>query len=147
MNVLMLLEGVLRRDNGQLIPAGLMLYNALLPQRVVLATELAPELVDHFLKINKLTQHVKVIYEVPFTVTAESMGYRPELYVDPSPERCAAAMAKGITTLLFAAPKYQRPEWRPDRDRSQRPWHEIVAELDKQADAAAGDSRLVLDGA
>lgn len=143
----MLLEGVLRRDNGQLIPQGLMLYNALLPQRVVLATELSPELVEHFLKTNKLTKHVKVIYEAPFTVTAESIGYRPELYVDPSPVRCADAMARGITTLLFAAPKYQRPEWRPDRDRGQRPWHEILDELDRQAEASARDSRLVLDEA
>jgi hypothetical protein len=70
------------------------------------------------------------------------IGTRIELLIDPSPSRCAAAMHAGITSLLFAAPRYQRPEWRPDAEHGMRPWSQISAELDKQAEEAATDSRV-----
>lgn len=140
----MTVDGVLRADNGQPITQGVLLYHALVSERLILATYAPRGLIEHFLKTQKLTKHVQLLTDVPHLGRAESVGQRPEVFIDPSPQRCADAMRLGITSLLFAAPRYQRPEWRPDADRSPRPWHEILDEQDRQAEDAAADSRLGL---
>lgn len=148
------LEGVLRSHNGGApIVEGITLYHALCEHNtVVLATSDDRAAAEHWLMVEKLRRHVLVVdssvairdndIRAGQLRHVAGIGRRIEMLVDPSPSRCAQAMANGITTLLFSQPRYQRPEWRPDADKGMRPWGEITAELEKQAEVEAEDTRV-----
>lgn len=64
------------------------------------------------------------------------------LLVTSSPPAAAASMRMGVPALLFASPTYLRPEFRPDHDRTPRPWDEIQEEVDAQEEMHKRDARL-----
>jgi hypothetical protein len=59
---------------------------------------------------------------------ARSKG-RVELFIDPDADRCAEALQLGVTTILFASPKFVRTI------RKVRPWEDMRAEVERQKDA------------
>jgi hypothetical protein len=59
-----------------------------------------------------------------------------ELFVDSDVDRCALAFKSGITSLLFASPKFVRTK------RQVKPWEELKTELEKQKEFKAS---LMLD--
>lgn len=151
MNIMIALDGVLRSENGQPIPEGIVLYRAFNEHRVLLATDDTREKAEYWLKVEGLHTHTLLVTSDVAGRDANvragqlryvaGLGSRIQLLIDPSPTHCADAMRAGITSLLFAAPKYQRPEWRPDAAHGMRPWGEITNELEEQALQAAKDVR------
>lgn len=131
------LTGVLRADNGSPIVEGTMLYNALAAwQRLVVVVEDA-EADERWLTINGFREHAQLLVgEMPLAVRQArgKLGMDVQLVVTPSPATAAASMHAGVTTLLFAHPRFARPEFRADYDGDKREWAEIVAEIDAQRD-------------
>lgn len=54
-----------------------------------------------------------------------------ELIIDANPDAITGAMSLGITGMLFGHPRVTRPEWRPDYERTPRPWDTLVEQVDK----------------
>lgn len=154
MTVLIACEGVLRNTTGAPIPEGISLY-AMLCQgyRVSLCLDSPLREVEHWLRVNGLDRHDHVIdSSVEYAgvdlrdrqIEIERISSRVEMVLDPSPERVASAMRKGIPALLFTHPRYARPEFRPDLTRKIRPWEVIAAEIDAQKEIER-DQRLVVE--
>ena len=61
-----------------------------------------------------------------------SVGWHPELFIDPSPTVCAQVMKDGVTTMVYTAASYARSEWRPDFERAVKPWDEVVAGIEEE---------------
>lgn len=154
MTVLIACEGVLRDNVGTPIPEGISLY-AMLCQgyRVTLCLDSPLPQVEHWLRVNGLDRHDHVIdTSVAYAgtdlrdrqIAVERTLSRVDMLLDPSPERVASGMRHGIPSLLFAHPRYARPEFRPDLTRKVRPWEEIAAEIDAQKEIER-DQRLVVE--
>ena len=77
--------------------------------------------------------------------TVRHLGYDVSFFVSPSPAACARAMEQGVTALVFAAPAYQRPEFRPDFRGPVKEWGAIQAEMDRQRSINAEDPRRQAD--
>lgn len=145
-HVVMAIEGVLRNYRGQPIPEGIALYVALQNTHkiVLVADTLDAETVAHWLKVERLKEHTKVLVggTRPRQIEALRAADSPvTLLVDADPHNVARALATGVTGLLFAAPKYLRPEHMPVPGEV-RPWSEIADEMDRQAQMRADDPRL-----
>lgn len=54
------------------------------------------------------------------------------LFVDSDPASIRAAFLEGVPTALISAPRYARPEWRPDADRGIKPWDTLVGTLEEE---------------
>lgn len=154
MTVLIACEGVLRNTTGAPIPEGISLY-AMLCQgyRVSLCLDGPLREAEHWLRVNGLDRHDHVLdSSVEYAgvdlrdrqMEIERISSRIDMVLDPSPERVASAMRKGIPALLFMHPRYTRPEFRPDLTRKIRPWATIAAEIDAQKEIER-DQRLVLE--
>lgn len=78
--------------------------------------------------------------------TVRYLGWDVQFYVDQQPSAVAEAMRKGVVGVVFAAPEYQRPEFRPDaRDGAPREWASIEAEQQRQRETRATDQRTTDD--
>jgi hypothetical protein len=62
----------------------------------------------------------------------QAEGWPVMLYVDSDPTSVRAAFLEGVPTLLVATPKFGRPEWRPDADRSIKPWDALVDTMEQE---------------
>jgi hypothetical protein len=51
------------------------------------------------------------------------------VFIDPDADRCAYALSKNVTTLMFAEPKFIRTT------RMVKPWEDLKVEIDRQRDA------------
>ena len=141
------MDGVLRTEVGDPIPQGLKLYDALAASgRVVLSTDGTREAAEHWLRLNLIKGYGDLLandsaYEgedlkLRHLKMMQSKG-RIILFVDPDVDRCKAALQMGITTLLFASPKFVRTK------RQIKPWNELTEELQKQKELVA---KIVIDG-
>jgi len=145
------LEGVLCKGsppNGAPITVGLEMYHALAARfRVVLDSDHEDlDQIEHWCQVNGLKRHPLVLpldaaeaplepVDVRLAHLAEwrAQGFEVALYVTADPTVAAAAMRQGVTTLLFAHPRFARPEYRPDHEQQAvRPWDEIEDEITKQ---------------
>jgi hypothetical protein len=147
MTMLISIDGVLRTEVGDPIPQGLKLYSALLASgRVVLSTDGNKAAAEHWLRTQLVSGYGDLLandsafegedLKVRHLKLLQSQG-RIVLFVDPDVDRCKAAVQMGITTLLFASPKFVRTK------RQIKPWNELTDELQKQKDLVA---KIVLDG-
>ncbi len=147
------LEGVLAQDDTTLVTAepikdGLGLYVALRKYyRIALLTlETDRSRAEHWLRGNGLTDYTSLHLADDHTHdhntaslrrkqlrALRNQGYPIDLYFDSSPAAAAAGMHMGITSLLFASPKFARPEFRPDARTGVREWAVIEAEMHEQA--------------
>lgn len=149
------LEGVLRSELGQPVNEGLLLYHALKGTHKLLLVidELSQDQTEHWLRVEGLRDHAEVIYpEAGYDdirqrqlQTLSARGMNVGLVVDCSPARVAGAVRAGYTGLVFASPKYLRPEFHPGGARGVRAWDAIAAELDTQAELKKNDPRTTAD--
>lgn len=149
---LILIEGVMRKEMGQPIPEGMMLYRALVSAgRVILLSTAATEAdragTQDWLELNGCTGHDSVAWgdtgpRVPLANMYRREGYDVGLVVDPDPETAMKLIAAGFTTLLFVHAQFSRPEFRPDNPKGIRPWTEITDQVAAAARAKAADPRL-----
>lgn len=147
MTMVISIDGVLRTEVGDPIPQGLKLYSALVQAgRVVLSTDGTKEAAEHWLRTQLVTGYGDLLandsaYEgedlkIRHLKLTQAKG-RIILFVDPDVDRCKAALQMGITTLLFASPKFVRTK------RQIKPWNELTEELQKQKELVA---KIVIDG-
>lgn len=151
-------DGVLRKPVGATpIPEGVALYHGLCSAfNVVLVVE--HSVVDMaelqcFLDTEQLFSHGSVAYGIRPGMSApetrvrqaerlRNQGYALDLVVEPDPEVAAAVFAAGFHVLHFMHAAYQRPDWRPDFQGSQRPWDELVEQQQHLARLRAEDNRV-----
>lgn len=143
MTVLMAVDGVLRQAGGGPLHDGFLLYQALSGDHLlILAVDGPTREADNWLRVHGLQLHSQVIGdEVSYgdddlrarqIAVVRSKG-RLDLLVEPDPDRVAAAVRQGVTSLLFAHPRYSRPEFSPDAPkRKRRSWQSIKDELNRQ---------------
>lgn len=62
-----------------------------------------------------------------------SEGWEVGTFFDADPKAVQAVFMEGVPSFLLAAPQYARPEWRPDADRSIRPWDQLVSTIEKES--------------
>ena len=133
------LEGVLKNEIGDPIAEGIKLYRILAEQyRVVIASDLSREETEHWLRSNLIVGYGDVydnryFFEgQPLRIRqieiAQSKG-RVDLFIDPDADYCAVALAKNITTILFASPKFVRTT------RKVKPWKDLKTEIERQREA------------
>jgi hypothetical protein len=133
------LEGVLMKENGDPIPEGVKLYRVLCEHyRIVLCSDMSQERTDHWLRSNLIVGYGD-IYDNRFFFEGQDLRSRQlsiarshglvELFVDPDADRCAEALQLGVTTILFASPKFVRTV------RKVRPWEDMKNEVERQKNA------------
>lgn len=125
---------------------GRLLYDALKGQyqALILSTDPSHELARAWLKREGVTGFGSVFCRPTNTLLSpvdwkvskiremQAEGWPVMLYVDSDPESIRAAFMEGVTTMLVASPRYARPEWRPDGERSIRPWDSLVDTLEAE---------------
>lgn len=146
---LLAIDGVLRDAGGLPLRDGVVLYESLcLSYRVVLASS-NPERDDLWLRAEGLRSHQEVVGIPPAFLRgttglrraqAEALlgsGGAVSLVVDADPQVVLEATERGLVSVLYVHPKFSRPEWRPDRDQTPRPWDDLVAEIERQSALAS----------
>jgi hypothetical protein len=134
--VFVALEGVLRTETGDPIPQGIKLYRVLADNyRVAIASDLDPELTEHWLKSNFIVGYGE-IYDNRYFFEGQDLRMRQlavarsrgkvDLFIDPDVDRCTQALAQGINVMLFASPKFVRTT------REVRPWQDLAEEVERQ---------------
>jgi len=140
------LDGVLRTEVGDPIHEGLKLFRTLITSyRVAIATDGTMDEAEHWLRSNLLTGYAE-LYDNRLAFEGQDLRLRQlslartsgaiELFIDCDVDRCTAALASGITTILFGKPGFTR------RKRETRPWTDIKAEIEAQKQLKA---KLILD--
>lgn len=153
--VVITIEGVLMAEAGQVpIPNGLLLYGALKDQfNLALITDLDTELVTYWLKLNGLVDHTYVAARR--TTDPEDVGARRlrqlarlreretdiRFVVESDPSAAATLLENGQAVLLHIAPRYSRPEFRPDYSGPKKTWDVLTGEILRQAELRASDKR------
>jgi hypothetical protein len=150
-STLFTIEGVLTKEGVGGVPMlhGKMLLAGLLPQSQVffLTEEPDRQLVLDWIHTELAIVQPKVLgpdIEDPIR-TVRHLGYDVSFFVSPSPPQCARAMDQGVTALVYAAPAYQRPEFRPDFRGPVKEWDAVQAEMDRQRSINAEDPRRKTD--
>ena len=133
---LVALEGVLKTETGDPIPEGIKLYRILAEHyRVVITSDMSWQKTDHWLRSNLIVGYGEIYDDRYFyegqdlrsrhLAIARAAG-RVDLFIDVDADRCAEAAAMGITTLLFAHPKFIRTS------REIRSWDVLADEVERQ---------------
>lgn len=147
------LEGVLANHTDAPINEGLVLYQLLAQQyRLVVVTEWTQEQAERWLQQHRLNTHALVLCRPDDDTVGTALrvwqlerlrasGDHIALLVDSNPGAAAAGLHHGINTLLFAHPKYMRPDHRPDSPKGARPWEELVGEITTQQRLHDEDTR------
>jgi hypothetical protein len=60
---------------------------------------------------------------------------RADWYVDSDVDMCTRLVTKGVKCFVYANPSIILPEWHEDR--APRPWDQLAAELDRQAEVVS----------
>ena len=133
------IEGVMKTENGDPIQEGIRLYRILSEQyRVVVCSDMSEELTEHWLRSNMIVGYAEVYDESDFfegqDLRARHLDLslqrgRVALFIDPDADRCAYALSKNITTIMFAEPKFIRTT------RMVKPWEDLKVEIERQRDA------------
>lgn len=148
--ILIFLDGVLRAPNQGPLYEGTALFHALKDSKKVNILSKNNKDADRWLKLNNLGK-VDDLYDYSYIATAtENHDYKLveycrsqakiELVITADVELAEKLLTQGLHVLLFLHPMYIRPEFRPD-GRGRRAWDAITAELDKQQELYAEDSR------
>ena len=133
------IEGVMKTENGDPIQEGIRLYRILSEQyRVVVCSDMSEELTEHWLRSNMIVGYAEVYDESDFFEGQDLRAHhldlalqrgRVALFIDPDADRCAYALSKNITTIMFAEPKFIRTT------RMVKPWEDLKVEIERQRDA------------
>lgn len=148
MNVVIVMDGVLRGSFGQPLRGGCALYHALAPEHRVLLIGHDEEADKHWLAEENLTGYAHLAILDPLDVEDEiiwrtlsrvrSRG-RIDLIILANPELAVECFTLGYETMLYVSPAFARPVWRPDASKATgpTPWQEFMHEVRAQRRAAA----------
>jgi len=136
MTALVSLDGVLRTEVGDPIHEGLKLFRVLVTSyRVVLATDGTKVEAEYWLRNNMISGYADIL-DNTYAYEGQDLRDRQlklqrssgavELFVDSDTDRVARAYASGVTSLMFAAPKFIRTK------RQVKPWEDLKTELENQ---------------
>jgi hypothetical protein len=139
MTAIIAIEGVLKKETGDPIPEGIKLFRVLTESyRVVLSSDMDADATKHWLRGNMVFGYADVYDNSMFFEgqelrlrhldLAKSKG-KVELFIDSDSDHCAAALAAGVPTIMFASPIFVRTL------RSVRGWDELQEEVDRQKNA------------
>lgn len=130
------LEGVLKTETGNPIPEGIQLYRILVEHyRIVISSDLDPEVTEHWLRSHLIVGYADIYDNRSFFegqelrrrhLDLERSRGKVSLFVDPDADNCAYALACGITTVMFASPKFVRVS------RDVKPWEDLKNEVERQ---------------
>jgi hypothetical protein len=138
------------------IPVGISLYHSLASVfNVVLVSDGEQKIVDSWLDLEGLNKHGTVVYS-DFLLDQKSVqerryeqihslrarGFAVTVVVEPDPVVASYLLANGYSVLNFLHSSYALPQWRPDYEKRQKPWNQIVEEVNKQAELRAIDQRM-----
>jgi len=152
MQILVDLNGVLRGDKDQPIPQGVVMVGSLSGwNRVLLMSELDAAATKYWLDVNKIVDFDLIIDSSAGLVgdnlkerqfnRARSLG-PVDLFVTNDPTMWAFAFEQGVASVMFGAPSYTRPEFRPDAPKKLRAWSDIESAIEKQNELRTNDARL-----
>ncbi|KUL44693.1 hypothetical protein ADL22_12165 [Streptomyces sp. NRRL F-4489] len=157
MNIAITIDGVLRNtDTDGAIPLGNALYQALATDHALylLADDRNPSTTHKWLTFTGLTAHMRLVgprrtsnAATPADVRLECLGHltgtgiKLDLVIEPDPAVSVELLARGYPVTTLTLPHFAKPEWRPDYQQGLRPWAELVAETETQAQAYATDPR------
>lgn len=157
-SVVITLEGVLQKIVSYApIPSGITLYHGLSSvYNVLLVSDSTDQRqVEHWLALENLNSHGTIIYSdtVLNSKSAEerrlaqvsrlrARGFNIDFVIDPDISVCAALFLSGINILNFGHSSYALPQWRPDYEKSVKPWDEIARQQEELALLKAQDIRL-----
>jgi hypothetical protein len=141
MTILVALEGVLKKENGDPIPEGLKLYRALVPNyRIVIVADSEMMPAEYWLKTNFVVGYADILdksYKFDGVDLRESqINYERtkgniEFLIDADADRCAHALSIGIPSLYFTTPKFVRTK------REIKRWELITDEIRRQRELLA----------
>lgn len=150
------LEGVLavgRPDDVVMMKPfgpGVITYHAMKSLTKIVVVSTAPQdRAEHWLRVQGLRDHAylyagdKPLMDKLSAMRAIQLDI--SLVLHPDPAEVVTALRAGFLCGLWSHPSYARPEWRPDAPRTQRPWDEVVKEVELQRLALAGDPRVSVD--
>lgn len=146
-------NGVLRHPRTKALNLqGMHLYRALATTgRLALLGDEDQDGTEWFLRTNGLREHAYLITEeatdgptpasrrLVQVARLRSKGYAIEAVIEPDPEVSAALLDAGIPVLTYLHPQYSTPSFRPDFDRTARPWDHLVSTVDYQIELRAND--------
>jgi hypothetical protein len=153
----MTVEGVIQKNVSYApIPLGIALYHSLTSMfNVVLVTDSEPKELEYWLDLEGLNKHGTIIYSdfalgqktaqdrrLSQVSNLQQRGFAVNLVVEPDPIVASYLLANGYSVLNFLHSSYALPQWRPDYERQQKPWQEIVNEVNTQAQLKAIDERM-----
>lgn len=149
-SAILAVEGVLRQPaGGGPIAEGQILYGLLTQVfRVVLLahTDSQPAELEHWLTSYGMRDHQFIVRADTARIDAATRWGRPTVFVTPDPAEAHAGYDQGLTVLLFIAPAYARPEFRPDYDHTPLPWQNLVEALETTSHLRDNDRRCFGEG-
>jgi hypothetical protein len=139
MSAIIALEGVLKTETGDPIPEGIKLFRILSEfYRIIISSDMDVKHSEHWLKSHMVVGYGE-LYDSSLFFEGQDLRLRHldiakakgklELFIDSDADYCAAALAVGIPTIMFASPRFVRTV------RNIKPWEELQLEVNRQKDA------------
>ena len=139
MSAIIALEGVLKTETGDPIPEGIKLFRILSEfYRIIISSDMDVKHSEHWLKSHMVIGYGE-LYDSSLFFEGQDLRLRHldiakskgklELFIDADADYCAAALAVGIPTIMFASPRFVRTT------RNVKPWEDLQLEVVRQKDA------------
>lgn len=139
MSAIIALEGVLKTETGDPIPEGIKLFRILSEfYRIIISSDMDVKHSEHWLKSHMVVGYGE-LYDSSLFFEGQDLRLRHldvakakgklELFIDSDADYCAAALASGIPTIMFASPRFVRTT------RTVKPWEDLQLEVNRQKDA------------
>lgn len=146
----MVVEGVLRMPTGEgHYDTGWSLYQALAKNSrlYLLSSTWTEEQCAMWLAKRHLSGHLGYLHQ-PLPGPAGRLetlnrirSWRIGLVIEADPTCAAVELGDGWNTALITHTAYTQPEWRPDYSGSPRPWDDLTAAVERQAELRLNDPR------
>jgi hypothetical protein len=152
MHILVELDGVLRDQNDQPIPAGVILVSTLIVHnQITFMSSMNRERTEQWLDIHKIVNYDDIV-DSSTALAGEGLQERQinyarsrgsvDTFITGNPKLWVYSFDLGIPSVMFGMPSYIRPEFRPDAPKKVRAWGEIEEAIERQNTARAQDARL-----
>jgi len=139
MSAIIALEGVLKTETGDPIPEGIKLFRILSEfYRVIISSDMDTKHSEHWLRSHMVVGYGE-LYDSSMFFTGQELRSRHldvakskgkvDLFVDADADFCAEALRQGITTIMFASPRFVR------LSRDVKPWEDLQNEVARQKEA------------
>jgi len=153
MHILVEIDGVLRDQNEQPIPTGIILVSTLIVHnQITFLSSMDRSKTEQWLDIHKIINYDNLV-DSSVALAGEDLAKRQidyarslggvALFVTGNPYLWSYAFDQGLAAVMFGMPSYIRPEFRPDAPKKIRAWDEIEKSIEQQNTALAQDRRLL----